>query len=62
MEWTIKSILARCNGNRYDAVVYCREIAKQYAHLRHEYSVMAIAIELQMTDFNWKAEAAHAGN
>lgn len=37
MNWSIKAILARFDGNRQDAIRYCRQMADSYPHLAAEY-------------------------
>ena len=38
MNWSIKAILARFDGNLTAAMVYCQNMAHEYAHLRYEYT------------------------
>jgi hypothetical protein len=61
MNMTIKAILARCNGNEWKAIQYCCGVAKTATNpnIVREYEQLAVAIRLQMTDFKFKAEAAH---
>lgn len=47
MRLTIKSILARCNFNRAEAIAYAKQVAKEYPALRDEYSKIARIIFLE---------------
>jgi len=54
MHLTIKAVLARFNGNVWEAIKYCDGIAREYPHLKAEYE--GIIVELTM-----KTSAASAG-
>lgn len=44
MNWSVKAILARFDGDSVAAIAYCEDIAIRYPHLAQEYTGYKLAI------------------
>lgn len=44
MNWSVKAILARFNGDSVAAIGYCEDMAIRYPHLAKEYTEYKLAI------------------
>ena len=59
---TVKAVIARFNGRKYDAMRYCLRMAADYPHLRDEYKAIGAKIaDESMNERCEKAKAAMAG-
>jgi len=58
MKQTVKAVLARFNGDKISAAVYCHDMITRYPHLRDEYTEVLMLIAAETGKELW--EAAHA--
>ena len=59
---TVKAVLARFDGRKYDAMRYCLRIAADYPHLADEYKAIGAGIANKaMEERSARALAAVAG-